>query len=161
MEKSTGINYCGGDSIGRVVIFELNKHTSDFFDGILEMAKRHSELEISSLVHEPVLSLPGLEIDLTHRKVYCGNKEVSLTTKEYALLCLLVANENRVLTYDQIYEKVWREEAFGSTNNAIKCHIRNLRDKLREANPDAPFSIRCVREVGYCFELTIEKRVTT
>ena len=73
MEKSTGINYCGGDSIGRVVIFELNKHTSDFFDGILEMAKRHSELEISSLVHEPVLSLPGLEIDLTHRKVYCGN----------------------------------------------------------------------------------------
>ncbi len=148
-----------GDGIGRVIIFEFNDHTSDFFDGILEMVKQHSELKVYSLDYESVLLLSDLEIDPAHRKVYCGNQEVSLTTKEYTLLCLLVANEGYVLTYDQIYQKVWGEEAFGSTNNAIKCHIRNLREKLREANPDARFSIRCVREVGYCFDVIAKEKV--
>lgn len=53
--------------------------------------KRYPEVELLRLKHEPVLSLPGLEIDSAHRKVYCDNKEISLTAKEYALLCLLAA----------------------------------------------------------------------
>lgn len=65
--------------------------------------------------------------------------------------CLRVKDE-QVLTYDQIYRKVWGEDAYGDESNAIGCHIRNLREKLYEAEPDAPFTIRCVREVGYCFE---------
>ena len=136
-----------GDNIGRIVVFELNEQTSDFFDDLIKMAKQHSESE--------------LEIDLMHHKVYCGNQEVGLTIKEYTLLCLLAVNEGCVLTYDQIYQRVWGEEAFGSTNNAIKCHIRNLREKLREANPDARFSIRCVREVGYCFDVNADGKVIT
>ena len=67
------------------------------------MVKQHSELKVYSLDYESVLLLSDLEIDPAHRKVYCGNQEVSLTTKEYTLLCLLVANEGYVLTYDQIY----------------------------------------------------------
>ena len=66
------------------------------------------------------------------------------------------ANKGRVLTYDQIYSKVWGEDSYGDESNAIGCHIRNLREKLYEAEPDAPFTIRCVREVGYCFEINSE-----
>ena len=62
-----------------------------------------------------------------------------------------------MLTYDQIYGKVWGEDAFGDESNAIGCHVRNLREKLYEAEPDAPFTIRCVREVGYCFEVDESK----
>lgn len=145
----------------RILMFESNERKSVVFKELMEALESHPELEIIWMKHEPVLSFPGLEIDSTHRQVYSNGQKISLTAKEYTLLCLLVANEGYVLTYDQIYQKVWGEEAFGSTNNAIKCHIRNLREKLRAANPDARFSIRCVREVGYCFELTIEERVTT
>lgn len=53
----------------------------------------------------------------------------------------------------KIYRKVWGEDAYGDESNAIGCHIRNLREKLYEAEPNAPFTIRCVREVGYCFEV--------
>lgn len=53
----------------------------------------------------------------------------------------------------KIYQNVWGEEALGNENNAVKCHIRNLRDKLYVAVPDAPFAIRCIREVGYCLEV--------
>lgn len=46
--------------------------------------------------------------------------------------------------------------ALGDESNAIGCHIPNLGEKLYEAEPDAPFTIRCVREVGYCFEINSE-----
>lgn len=140
---------------------EIDEKYNSFIDEIVKNLNLHSEFELLWLKHDPMLSLPGLKIDLAHRKVYCRNQEIRLTAKEYSLLCLFVANEGYVLTYDQIYEKVWGEEAFGSTNNAIKCHIRNLREKLGMELPDTSFSIRCEREVGYCFEMEAEENVVT
>ena len=93
--------------------------------------------------------------------LFGGNEEVVLTAKEYGLLCLLAANKNQVLTYEQIYRKVWKEEVFGNVSNAIKCHIRNLREKLNGAEQDASFAIRCVREVGYCLQVDSEEIVIT
>ena len=46
----------------------------------------------------------------------------------------------------KIYRKVWGEDAYGDERNAIGCHIRKLRGKLYKAEPNAPFTIRCVRE---------------
>ena len=123
--------------------------------------KKHPEFELLWLKHESVLSLPGLEIDPAHRKVYCDKLEISLTAKEYDLLCLFVANKGCVLTYDQIYRKVWGEEVFGNTNNAIACHVHNLREKIGRLLPEGSFVIRCVREVGYCFETDSEYIIST
>ena len=66
-----------------------------------------------------------------------------------------------VLTYDQIYRKVWGEEAFGDANNAIACHVHNLREKIGRLLSEGSFVIRCVREVGYCFETDSEYIVST
>ena len=60
------------------------------------------------LSDEALLSLPGLEIYPDRRKAYRDRREINLATKEYDLLCLLVANKGRVLTYGQIYQKVYR-----------------------------------------------------
>ena len=105
---------------------------------------------------DSILSVPGLEIYPSRRKIYRGRKENSLTVKEYDLFYLLVLNRGQVLTYGQIYQNVWGDEAIGRENNAVKCHIRNLRKKLFKAMPDAAFAIRCVREVGYCFDVNAE-----
>lgn len=142
----------GGGSIERVLIVESNKSNFSVVDEVMKVLKQYPEFELLLLKHEPMLLLPGLEIDPAHRKVYCDNQEISLTAKEYDLLCLLVTNKGRVLTYDQIYQKVWGEEAFGTVNNAIACHVHNLREKIGRILPEGCFVIRCVREVGYCFE---------
>ena len=68
-------------------------------------------------------------------------------------LLLLATNKGRVLTYAQIYEQVWGDFTTGNENNTIGFHICNLREKLYRANPDAPFYIRSVREVGYCLDI--------
>ena len=123
----------------------------------MSVLKRHPNFESLSLNDETAISIPGLEIYPDRRKIFSNHQELDLTTTEYDLLCLLVANKGRVLTYEQIYQKIWHEEALGNENNAIGCHIRNLREKLGKALPDAPFTIRCVREVGYCFDIKSEQ----
>ena len=146
----------GGGNISRVLIIESNEGSHSIIDEIIKTLKKHPEFELLWLNHEPVLSLPGLEIDPDHRKVYCDKLEINLTAKEYNLLCLFVANKGHVFTYDQIYRKVWEEEAFGNANNAIACHVHNLREKIGRLLPEGCFVIRCVREVGYCFETDSE-----
>lgn len=103
-----------------------------------------------------MLSLPGLEIYPSKRKVFRDRQEIQLTAKEYEILLLLAANKERVLTYSQIYEKVWGGFASGSESNTIGFHICNLREKLYQASPNTLFSIRSVREVGYCLEIRHE-----
>lgn len=85
---------------------ELTERDSSAFEDILSFLSRHPDLKKWELRDEPVLSLPGLEINLARRKITSDEREISLTAKEYDIFCLLVANKNRVLTYDQIYEKV-------------------------------------------------------
>lgn len=94
----------GGGNIERVLMIEFSESNFTVIDEIMEVLKRHPEFEFLWLKHEPMLSLPGLEIDPIHRKVYCDNQEINLTAKEYDLLCQFVAK--CVLTYDQIYQKI-------------------------------------------------------
>lgn len=136
---------------------ELQEQDSSTFDEIISFLQSHSEIEKYELAGEPMLSLPGLEIYPSKRKVFRDRQEIQLTTKEYEILLLLAANKGHVLTYSQIYEKVWGDFPSGGENNTIGFHICNLREKLYQAAPNAPFTIRSVREVGYCFEIQAEK----
>lgn len=139
---------------------EFSENDTPVFDEVMEVLKRHPDFEYLRLKDEEMLPVPGLEIYPDRRKIYRGRKEINLTVKEYDLFYLLVVNQGHVLTYHQIYEKVWGQDSLGNENNTIKCHIRNLRDKLYAALPDAAFTIRCEREVGYCFELNTEQKHT-
>ena len=140
-----------------MIILELQEQDSKAFEGIVSILQCHPEIEKFELAKEPILSLPGLEIYPSKRKVFRDRQEIQLTTKEYEILLLLVTHKGYVLTYNQIYEKVWGNYSSGSENNTIGFHICNLREKLYEATPNAPFTIQSVREVGYCFEIQAEK----
>ena len=141
------------NNIGRVLVIEFDDKDSLIFDEIMRSLERNPAFAKLKLKDETLLSLPGLEIHPQSRKIYRDRREIHLTTKEFDLLNLLVANKGRVLTYEQIYNKVWGDDAFGNESKSIGYHICNLREKLYEASPEAPFTIRCVRDVGYCFEL--------
>lgn len=132
---------------------EFNDKDSPVFDEIMRTLEKHSTFDKLKLNDEMVLSLPGLEIHLQSRRIYRNRQEIHLTAKEYDLLSLLVTNKGRVLTYEQIYNHVWRTDSLGNESKSIGYHICNLREKLFETSPEAPFTIRCVRDVGYCFEL--------
>ena len=134
-------------------MIELGDQDVDIFEEIMAALKRTSNIEHLSLNDETVLSLPGLEINLDRRKVYGNQQEIEFTTKEYNILCLLVANKGRALTHSQIYEKVWDDDALGNERKAVGYHIWNIRRKLDAAVPEREFEIESVREVGYRLEI--------
>lgn len=123
----------------------------------MEVIEKHPDFKKYELRSEPALQIPGLEIYLDRRKIFRDRREISLTVKEFDILCFLASNCGRVMTYTQIYRQVWGDYVQDIENNTIGYHICNLKEKLFIASPCSPFHIRCERGVGYCLELFPEK----
>ena len=75
---------------------------------------------------------------------------VRLTPIEYNILLLLMKNQGRVFSINQIYEMIWNEEAIGA-DNTVAVHIRHIREKI-EINPKEPRYLKVVWGVGYKIE---------
>ena len=96
-----------------------------------------------------VLKSGRITVDLTRRKVYVGERLVELTFKEFELLKLLLINKGKVLSRDQLLEKIWGFDYTGETRT-VDVHIRYLRQKL-EDDDNNPVLIETVRGIGYRF----------
>jgi two-component system OmpR family response regulator len=93
-----------------------------------------------------VLTAGPLRADPASRRCWRGEIEISLTTKEFGLLELLMHRPDTVMTRDLLLEHCW-DFAYESRSNVVDVHIRALRDKI-----DRPFGVRSietVRGVGY------------
>ncbi|MFC1934501.1 response regulator transcription factor [Chloroflexota bacterium] len=77
----------------------------------------------------PAFHFHNLVIDFAGHKVTSGSQEVDLTATEYRLLSYLVRNAGRVVTPDQILERVWGEEYVGETH-LLQVNMARLRQKL-------------------------------
>lgn len=143
------------NEIGKVLIVEFQEKESFILDEILSVLQKHESFKRYELKGEDVLSIPGLEIHPHTRKVYANQQEIELTAKEYAMLSLLVANKEWVLTYTQIYDNVRGDFSSGNERKVISFHMRNLHRKLYHTSPIPPFLIENIREVGY--RLTVRK----
>ena len=97
-----------------------------------------------------VFQTGGLEIDDESKCVTVDGEEVKLTPVQYKILKLLTANAGRVFSIDEIYEKVWNENAFGA-ENTVAVHIRRIREKI-EINPKEPKYLKVVWGIGYKVE---------
>jgi DNA-binding response OmpR family regulator len=97
-------------------------------------------------VHKASRIIVGdLTIDTAARQVWRGGQEAFLTEREYTLLEALAANEGRILSREQILERVWMDSE--SSSNTVEVHMRTLRRKM-DTDPDFPL-IHTVRGLGY------------
>lgn len=98
----------------------------------------------------PAYDKGGLKLDFTTYEVFARGKIVKLTLKEFELLKFLVQNPNRVLSRDQLLDRVWGGETF-VTPRTVDVHIRRLR-KAIEKDDSKPKWILTLRGVGYKFD---------
>ena len=99
---------------------------------------------------EHVYEVGGLQINDDLKEVTVDGEQVKLTPIEYNILLLLMKNQGRVFSIDQIYESIWNEEAIGA-DNTVAVHIRHIREKI-EINPKDPRYLKVVWGVGYKIE---------
>lgn len=78
-------------------------------------------------------------------------REVVLTDTEYRILHLLASNRKKIFSAQNIYESIWNEPYFYTSNNTVMVHIRNLRRKLGD-DPQNSRTIRTVWGRGYRIE---------
>ncbi|MEW6625031.1 MAG: response regulator transcription factor [Bacillota bacterium] len=95
------------------------------------------------------LSFPGLEIDYASHRVMVNSQEIVLSPKEFDILWLLSNNAGRLLSREQILEKVWGYTYLGDVRT-VDTHIKRLREKLSALNYQC---IKTVWGAGYKFEV--------
>ena len=100
--------------------------------------------------NKSVYTVGGLTIDDEQKVVTVDGETVRLTPIEYNILLLLVKNQGKVFSIDQIYENIWKEEAIG-VDNTVAVHIRHIREKI-EINPKEPRYLKVVWGIGYKIE---------
>ena len=99
---------------------------------------------------EKIYATGGLMINDDLKEVTVDGEPVKLTPIEYNILLLLVRNQGKVFSIDQIYEHIWNEDAIG-VDNTVAVHIRHIREKI-EINPKEPRYLKVVWGVGYKVE---------
>jgi two-component system response regulator RegX3 len=98
---------------------------------------------------DDVVTIGLLRVDFAARRAWLDERELELTRKEQALLTELVRDAGRVVTREQLMDRVWDENWFGSTKT-LDVHVGWLRRKLGD-DPATPRYIHTVRGVGFRF----------
>ncbi len=93
------------------------------------------------------IRIGDLVIDTDSHEVRLGGKQLELTLKEFDLLKVLAENRGRVMTRDQLLDKVWGFEYIGETRT-VDVHVRYLRKKLGDEDNEGKY-IQTIRGMGY------------
>ncbi len=110
---------------------------------VLNDYSRHEE-------NENELKTGGLVLNTETKVLTVDGEPVKVTPMEYKILELLMRNQGRVFSIDQIYENAWNEPSF-APENTVAVHIRRIREKI-EINPKEPKYLKVVWGIGYKIE---------
>ena len=94
-----------------------------------------------------IFTVGGLAVDDNRKIATVDGEEIKLTPLEYNITLLLIRSPRRVFSIDEIYERVWGEEAY-VVDNTIAVHIRRIREKI-EIDPKNPKYLKVVWGIGY------------
>ena len=96
---------------------------------------------------DPVFAVGDVRVDLEHRQVFVGEREVHLTPTEYKLLTTLVRHAGKVLTHRYLLKEVWGPNAV-ERSHYVRVYMTQLRHKL-EGDPARPRYLLTEAGVGY------------
>lgn len=142
MDKILGLDYGADDYITKPFnILEVKARMK----AIMRRTSRRGEEDNRRLVVKG-----DMKIECESRRVFIGEKEINLTTKEFDLLELLAMNPNKVYSRENLLNIVWGYEYPGDART-VDVHIRRLREKI-EVKPSEPKYVYTKWGVGYFFK---------
>lgn len=112
--------------------------------------RRYTKLGNTMDENQKIYQTGGLVMNDDLKEVTVDGEPVKLTPIEYNILLLLVKNQGKVFSINQIYESIWNEDAIGA-DNTVAVHIRHIREKI-EINAKEPRYLKVVWGIGYKVE---------
>ncbi len=146
VDKIMGLNMGADDYVTKPfttmeLLARVNSH--------LRRYGRFLEMVDGQKQNEKVYTIGGLELNEETVEVFVDGSPVKMTPLEFKILLLLMKNPGRVFSAEEIYERVWNEQAVNT--DTIMVHIRKIREKI-EVNPREPKYLKVVWGIGYKIE---------
>lgn len=143
MDKILGLEYGADDYITKPFnILEVKAR-------IKAIMRRTSKLEERKADPDKVVS-GDLTLDIEGHRLQIRGREINLTSKEFDMLLLLVNNEGKVYSRDNLLHEIWGDDYPGDART-VDVHIRRLREKI-EPNPSEPRYVHTKWGVGYYYQ---------
>lgn len=116
------------------------------------IARVKAILRRTSINNTTSIALFGnIKVDFQRHLILKNNNKIELTLKEFELLQILIENDEKVLTREELLDKIWGYEYIGETRT-VDVHIRHLRKKIEDDDKN-PKYIQTIRGIGYKFNL--------
>lgn len=97
---------------------------------------------------QPELSYNKLRLNTQTHECLLDGENVSLTPTEFSILNVLLKNAGTVVSIEDLFHAVWKDEYYSKNSSTITVHIRHLREKLKDTS-DTPKYIKTIWGVGY------------
>ena len=141
VDKITGLNIGADDYICKPF------NPLELVARVKSNLRRYTSLGSLTGENKAIYQVGGLILNDDIKQVTVDDEPVKMTPIEYNILLLLMKNQGRVFSINQIYESIWNEDAIGA-DNTVAVHIRHIREKI-EINPKEPRYLKVVWGVGY------------
>ncbi len=99
-----------------------------------------------------IIEHSGLVMNIKTHQCTLNEKSVVLTPTEFSILRILLENKGDVVSAEELFHSIWKDEYYSKANNTITVHIRHLREKLNDTLDDPKF-IKTIWGVGYKIEI--------
>lgn len=145
MDQVTGLELGADDYVTKPF------STQELVARVRSQLRRYTRLgDVNASARDRRIVNGRLSYDPDSRVLTADGDEVKLTATELGILDLLMCNLGRVFPAEEIYRRVWGEEAYAS-ENTVMVHIRRIREKI-ELNPREPDYLKVVWGIGYKME---------
>ena len=143
MDKILGLDYGADDYITKPFnILEVKAR--------IKAILRRLDKQGKEQVADRFIAVADMKLDCEGRRVYIGEREINLTTKEFELLELLISNPNKVYSREKLLNLVWGADYPGDVRT-VDVHVRRLREKI-ESKPSDPKYVHTKWGVGYYYK---------
>lgn len=113
--------------------------------------RRYKKYNSVQTLEETVFTHSGLVVDTNTHECLLNEKPLSLTPTEFSILRILIELKGNVVSAEQLFHEIWKDEYFSKSNNTITVHIRHLREKMNDS-VENPKYIKTIWGVGYKIE---------
>lgn len=142
MDKILGLEYGADDYITKPFnILEVKARIKAI---MRRMNGKEKEKETAKIIESK-----DMKLDCEGRRVYINDREINLTAKEFEVLELLMLNQNKVYSRENLLKIIWGSDYPGDVRT-VDVHIRRLREKI-ESNPSEPKYVHTKWGVGYYY----------
>lgn len=113
--------------------------------------RRYKKYNMVSETDEDIIIHSGLFLNISTHECLLNEKPLSLTPTEFSILRILCQKKGSVVSAEELFHEIWKDEYYTKSNNTITVHIRHLREKMNDS-AENPKYIKTIWGVGYKIE---------